>query len=275
MKYAFKVNLDNGQTETLIPDGYEDKELSDFDMYVLKYGGKNSFIGKVCNTLGVTRSMIKEVIINSRSDFGYNLIEENPYFKDIYDNLKEEDTYGAKNYQKKEVVITGNSANFRDMRDYLFYNLRKNGNTLINEIYTRNTELRRLLEKYVSIYNPLSYSEEDNRNINTLERQIVDTLSIYRNYRGMAVSRYNYENSKSNTNIYISNEELKKEKEIEKYNKYRNSLIEKARKQELDDNIDIDVITKERTEDYNQDYDEYLTEDEYNQMAGAGNVIKR
>lgn len=197
-KYCFKVTVNDGNNMGILPSSLSDKsELSDFDNYVYQSGGFLYLCNKLASELNIDSVQISDIKISQiRTGLDFSPIYVNPYLTDVLSSVKKKSIIGYDNYPLDTIVVSTDSDMYKEMKDYLFYNLEKNSDKFFEEIYVNNNKFSDLLKKYVTLYKIEFPSTDDARELSNLNDKILKGLSIYRNYRSLCKNRYDYENGR-------------------------------------------------------------------------------
>ena len=269
MEYSFKISFNNGKIKEIRPKELENGKLADFDKFTMDSNMK-TFLEEQAKLEGLTPYDITKTTIlckTRNNTYEANLINDNPYFYDIYNNLTKVAEYGKPPIVK--LVILRESECYREMKDWLFKGLKTEGHEFVKRIYGQYpNDFSKLLDKYVSTLNSYHEGEEDYYTETNLEIAIRDGLSVYSNYRGLAGKRYY--NEKNN---YIR----KVEPKFTPYQPTKKDLeLKNKQLEEYYNSIDNPTAN---TDNFNkkyldEDYEEFTEEDEYDQMTGGiGKVL--
>ena len=244
MKYSYKVYFEDGTTKLIGDQRLVDKELDSYDRFVLN-GNLEEMMPKALNALNIKTPIKKTTILGrteNKKEFEYNLLNDNPYFDDIFYYVKD-----SKDSRNKERIIDSESENLKEMRDYLFKQLKEDPDNFITNIYCFHNKFREILNKYAIAYKSNNYTEEDMHNLYELESTIRKQLSVYKIYRTLASRRYYYEKT----------------------------LINKVEEAKVVDVEEDEHEYSALTNEYNKKYDEYLEPEEYEQMANdSGSKVR-
>jgi len=255
-KYNFKVYLRDGNSIKMFPSVLDDKksELSDMDIFVYKCGFDFDLKKLLACELGIGISEIDSVkIIQNKSGREFSVISNNPYLTSILSSLKRKKINNYQSYEMDTIVVPKDNQNYIEMKDYLFKNIELDYQKFLKEVYKYDNEFSKLLYRYGMLLKHVTNSLEDLRDIQELKDKIETGLSIYKNYRGLCKSRYEYEkypfySKKSNTNVTVetkicySNPEYKEkevtQEDINGLNQFVNDFGEE--KEEFLDNEEIE-----------------------------------
>lgn len=259
VKYKFKVYLQNGETETIIPNEMKDTKLEDLDRFSIEKGG---FLG-LCEILGKELSMNphkidKITILQLKTGMEFSLISNNQYISAVLSSLQTKKVQRYGNYFIDATIISNNHSSYLEMKDYVFKNLHSNHLKFLNEIYHYQNSFHKLLYQYANAYQQGIYSEEEERNIKELERKITSELSIYQNYRGLSSARKRWE-------------EMVNRQSQNKYNQKNTTHLQVTSSVTTSPYIMYHVTEenlKNVTITFNQEYEEFLEPEEYEKMLG-------
>jgi len=257
-KYSFKVYLEDGSSRIVIPSTMMETDLYDMDKFACKHG-----YFELCNIIAkeleINSSIIKNIkIIRNNKDIEFSLITNNEYLLPVLNDLHREKIKSDRPYQMEVVVISSNNSSCQEMRNYLLNNLRKDSDNFLNNIYNYNNEFSRLLNRYSTLYNNGIVNEENERELRHLEQLISTELRIYKNYRGLCRSRKIYEENRHRP-VY----KQKNVKVSDVLYTNPNYTLTKEFKS-----------IKELTQDYNEEYEEFLDEEEFQSMTSVDSLPK-
>lgn len=268
MKYYFNVYLDDDSTMKYIPNELNsDKkdELIFFDLFVSCFSDTYKFYNRIEKDLNLTDRFIKKVTIDykrtkkSENLSAFSIINNNPYIKEVlkvdnnhFSYIRKKEIYGSKNYKRKVVSISSNCLDYTKMREYLFEEIGKQEEKFLEDIYTYNNDFSKLLLRYIILRKQRIDSLEDNNVLLEIKDKILEELSNYKTFRGLALRRYYYE---------------KKGYKFDKISDKPNNKEVPPKKEIIDiDSIDTTSEVIEDLESYNSKHDEYLEPDEFKQM---------
>lgn len=249
-KYCFKVYLNDGSSKKVSPSILgTNVELSDMDKFAYKCGSTFELHKILAEELGINLSEINKIsIFQLKTELDFSIIINNPYLTSVLTSVERKKIKGYQNYELDTIVVPKDNTNYLEMENYLFKNIEENCRLFLTDIYKYNNEFARLLYRYGTTYNKELYSEEESRNIQELKNKIKLGLSIYKNYRGICKSRYEYETKrnysktttppKKETQYYKQPEEKEKDFPqipLYQFNQYTNYLGE-----EKEEFLDID-----------------------------------
>lgn len=201
-KYQFSVILnDNSQHEVTLEE-LENAKLYDIDNFIMKIG-YSKLSRLLANELSIDFLKIEYIaIVNSKNkNIRFSIINKNEYLEPVfYDIYTREMQRYTKTYRSLETVISNDNEAFKEMYKYLLNELRSNPQKFLTSIYKYQNNFSNLLHQYGMSYQNNSNTEEEQRNIEELERQIKEELSIYKNYRGLCIAR-----SKAKSSFYTLN----------------------------------------------------------------------
>lgn len=192
MAYKIELAFKNGGYKRLKDEKNMEmvfKELSQADRYIIKHGGYYGII----DLFNVDRNEIKGVKITSvGKDIKYSLPGNNKYINAVLDsisvaNVKRYSSTGYYYYSYTDIIDSENES-LIEMKNYLFDQINLNYEDFRKNIYTYNNGFSQLIDKYHSYDNPNLSLEEVNTK-SELKMSIINQLSIYSNYRGLAIAR--------------------------------------------------------------------------------------
>lgn len=259
VKYKFKVYLQNGETETIIPNEIKDANLEDLDRFSIEQGGFLGLCEVLEKELSIHPHQIDKIkILQLKTGMEFSLISNNQYISSVLSSLQTKKVQGHGNYFIDTTVISNDNISYVEMRDYVFENIQGDYSYFLKEIYNYKNQFSKLLYQYGMAYNQGIYDEEEERNIKELERKIALELSIYKNYRGLSIARKRWE---ERVNRQIQNKHNQKN--------VRNLQVTSS---VTNNSYTIHPITEEDLKDviitFNQEYEEFLEPREYIQMLG-------
>lgn len=239
-KYVFKVYTKSSVYYAEIK-GLEEADLQEIDKFTVELGGILDLKQLLAKANEIDEQEITKVVILSlRKNREYSIITNNKYLKNTL------------------LEITGDqkiteSSHYQEMKAYLLKKLKSNEATdFLNNIYTYNNTFKDTLSKYVKAKKQMPASEEEDREISNLEREIFQQLARYKNYRGLCICRQknddNYYKPRINAHSQV----------LDPNNKY---------KLNYNSNYTFKTI-EEKTDDYNKENDEFLSKEEYSKMMG-------
>lgn len=257
-KYEFKIELEDGKVYKYVPNDLTSDELNDLDFFSMQYK-LFELENKFKSDLAINGNIKRVVIINVKNpEFEFNLIINNPYMKNLPQKFEKKDIF-RNNHPESVITVDKNSEAYKEMRKFLFDNINSKKDIFFDSIYNRKNNLRDLLEKYVQTIKQ-EINEEDMIELRKLIQNIENELSVYKTYRGFAVSRKKYEDTAITNVLPINN------RRVEVQENYASKPP-------------VFKTTQELVNEYNQedDEEEFLDEDEYMEMAGGeGNeVVKK
>ena len=269
MEYFYRIHFNNGDKKDFTGQDLIGKKLSAFDKFSTTDEFK-IYVEKGCQLKDLAVGDIKNITIVGKKAKGdsieYSLIGSNPYFYDVFDHLEEKEVWEYGRYKTVREVISTESNAYQDMRDYLLNELKHNSKEYFEEVYKYPGKFKDILTKYADSFSSNVTEEEEYHNIYELETAIRSHLTIYQIFRNVATKRYHHEQYAP----YRTKQAKKKTEE---------AVISKE-EQALHDKMMYAHYTKvssvtQRTNDYNQKYDEFIEPDEYGQMNGytGGKVL--
>lgn len=200
-KYQFSIILTNNSQHEIILEELENAKLSEIDNFVIRIG-YTKLLNLLADKLNISSANIGNVnIVNSKNkNIRFSIINKNEYLEPVFGDISTKETQRyTKTYRSLETVISKDNETFKEMYNYLLNQLRTNPEKFLINIYTYKNNFANLLHQYgMSYQNNLNTEEE--RNIEELERQIKEELSIYKNYRGLCIAR-----SKAKSSFYTLN----------------------------------------------------------------------
>lgn len=265
-KYSFKVYLTDGSSKKIILSSLEKADLCDMDKFVCDIGGFFELCDYLADKLELdSKSIDKITILRNKKEVEFSLINSNSYLTPVLNDLKIKKIQGYGPYQIDAIVVSSSNPTYLEMNNYLFKNLRNDYEKFLNEVYTYDNEFSKLLNRYGNLYSQGINQEDEINELKQLEDRISLELRVYKNYRGMCKSRYNYErnNNRNINNLNVANVTDTNVKLIN-----NNSTI-------YHDNTSNHEKFYESAIEYNQENEEFLDEEEYNDMVGDGNSYKR
>lgn len=201
-KYQFNIILtDKNQYETTLEE-LENAKLSEIDNFVMRIGYSN-LLKLLADKLNISSTKIEYVSIvnNKNKNVRFSIINKNEYLEPVFGDISTKETQRyTKTYRSLETVISKDNETFKEMYNYLLNQLRTNPEKFLINIYTYKNNFANLLHQYGMSYQNNLNTEEEERNIEELERQIKEELSIYKNYRGLCIAR-----SKAKSSFYTLN----------------------------------------------------------------------
>lgn len=193
-KYVFKVYYQNGTTDKVEPTDLLETDLHNIDKYIIDNGGIFELRNKLAKIVGKNVSDITKVsILRVNKQIEFSVVSANKYLEPVLDSVKTRKIQGNGNYMVDAVLVSSDNPVYKEMREYVYENIRGDHHNFLNNIYSYDNEFARLLNQYGSIYNKGLYLEEDARRIRELELKIDTDLRIYKNYRGMSIMRLKHE----------------------------------------------------------------------------------
>ena len=186
----------------------------------------------------------------AESFFEYKVIFKNPYIENLlrvenktFLNIKAND-----NSEKEidKMTIDTNTKAYDEMRNYLFKFLQDKdlSDIFFKKIFRYKNSFKELLRRYSVTYLSSENTNEDIEEIGRLRREIEGKLKEYKNFRVLAVTRYEYELkiAKKNDN----NEEERKELDIDDYNKECEEFLDEKEFNEMTGGDDNKVLIPRR-----------------------------
>lgn len=263
MEYFYRIHFNDGSKKDFTGKDLVGKKLSAFDKFSTTSEFK-IYITKGCNLVGQRESDIEKVNIVCKKDKGepieYSLIGNNPYFYDIFDNISEKEVWEYGRYQTIREVISSESNAYQDIRNYLLEELKYNSKEFFDNVYKYDGKFKDILTKYAASFSSNVDEEEEYHNIYELETAIRNHLTIYQIFRNVATKRYIYEKYGKKS----SKKEIKEEPISLKLSKE----LENQHTKLIDDYYNKVGSVTQRTNEYNEKYDEFIEPDEYGQMNG-------
>lgn len=232
MGYKLKITLEDGKVAFVIPEGVNRNSLVSFDNYVSKKGSNFFLFADLKKEFALNQNIKNVKIADTRTEIEYSIINNNKYLTPVLETVKKKNVQlSGEPYTRNTDTVDVNNSTFIEMKEYLFKQLKENINFL-DEIYTNKNTFSMILNKYIIAINN-NHNEEDNRNVNLLESEIIKALSIYKNYRSMCVARYFYEKNlhvKHQSNSTVKNVQIntnvKKNDEVDNQEKRKNYSID-------------------------------------------------
>lgn len=268
MKYYYKIYFNDGQTKKFTDKALVGKNLPDLDKFsfTTEY---QADIERGCQEMNLSTSKIDKVTIIHEKDRGvpteYSMIGKNPYFYDIYNNLTTQEVWGYNHaYRANKDIISTESEAYKEMRDYLLNQLKRNADNFFKNVYKYDDKFKEVLVKYARSYTSDVAEEEEYRNIFELEKAIRYYLTFYKNFRKVATRRYKYE-------LYGNYPKQPEPVEVKPLTKE----AEAHRQKMMDSYYDRRDTVSYKTREFNEKYEEFLEPDEYPQMNGntGGKVL--
>lgn len=260
MKYFYRIHFNNGETGDFTGKDLVGKNLSAFDRFSITDEFK-VYIEKGCKLKEMGPGDVKYIGIVCKKDKGdsieYNLIDANPYFYDIFDNLSEKEVWEYGSYKTTREVISTESNAYQDIRDYLLEELRHNSKEYLESVYKTKGRFKDVLTKYADSYSSNELGEEEYHNTYELETTIRHHLTIYPIFRSVATKRYIYEKFAPYKN------EVVKKKPIE-LSKEEKAMHDKM----IEEYYNKKDALRNKVDEYNEKYDEFIEPNEYQQMNG-------
>lgn len=254
-KYSYEVTLKTGEIKLVVPEKLATGNLADFDRFIEGIGGTIKFEQYISDKLGISCFDIKGIkILGNTKQIHFALMNGDQYLAPVLNDLKVKAISIPGRYSKTTTTVSTENPAYKEMKKYLYDNIRGDYNYFLSQVYTLNNQFSRLLNSYGYSYQQrMCTSEEDDRNIADLETQINQELSVYKNYRGLC--------------RYRTLAETKMDKHIKK-GPINNLTIKPDVKVLTPYTFDKDEEVAKQTVSYNQEYDEFLEPDEYEKMLG-------
>ena len=214
MKYFLRVHFNDGSIANVSAIGKEEKDLIAYDKYTTTKYYKN-FLKEVTKRLNKKESDIRKVKIGyikgnelkkDTEVIEYNLINNNPYMKDIFKYIepKKVSMYGTNKYKSERIVISNTSPNYEEMKDYIFDTLKNDSKVLLDEVLkykdSKDT-FKDALDTYQGTYYDIDELADQEEKVK-LERAIKNELTDYYRFRSMSVARFSYEEKKRMKEVY-------------------------------------------------------------------------
>lgn len=196
-KYCFNVCLNDNNVVQIVPNSFVGMvaELSDYDKYVNENGGFLPLCSSLAQERGINPSLIKSIkILQTRTGLEFSLIVSNPYLNPVLNFVSKKVINGYGEHPYNGMAVDNNCPQFIEMKNYLFNQLVENRDTFFGSIYTYKNEFSSLLSQYATLCKSID-GEDESRGLQELRSRILKGLSMYKNYRGLCKSRYEYENS--------------------------------------------------------------------------------
>lgn len=131
--------------------------------------------------------------------------------------------------------------------------------------------LKDLIQKYHNIYNRTNYTAEEVEEFNNIKEEIYKCFKRYKNFRGLVLFEKEYDNIYKYQNIQKSVSVKPKPKKFKLSTKEEINKIAEKYSRSCDKQRGMT-----RTEAYNREYDEFLTEEEYeNAYHGEDDILYR
>lgn len=253
-----------------VPESLKDtsKELFFFDNYAITHGDEQSFyeyVKEVANIKGDIKKITIDYKRNSTNvDHNrYNLVFDNPYINEVLSNKDGYYEYihkgnvkllGTPVKEKNVPVVDTNSVVYNNMKNFVLKFLKTDSEKLLN-IYHRKNTYSNIMNQYAILYQDKvneRISSEEYETLQLLETDVCAQLSRYGTFRAMAIGRYDYEKTQERIQ---ERENIKLTKNLEKEGAFK------------------PVFNDKQIDEYNQEYDEFLDEDEFGSMTGEGNAL--
>ena len=194
IKYAFKLYLDHATSRQVVPKEIEESNLVNMDLFVLKCGGSFQLIQKLQQEYNLLEETIQKVtIIHKKNQTEFSLCVDNPYLTPVLNQIQRKKIKGYGNYQMEVEVVPITNQTFQKMKEYVLTSLRSNYQDFLTNIYGYQNQFAALMYRYGNIYQAFPEREEDSYEIKSLERELEEKLSIYKNYRGLCIAYRNQE----------------------------------------------------------------------------------
>ena len=257
-----------------IPEGLKNtnRDIFYFDYYANACGNRDTFYKQI-KKLSRVRGEIKKISIDYRrtkenkDHSAYNVVFGNKYMKKIIEFEGKKFKYvkpetrkvpGKNVYEKDVVCVDMNSEPFINMKDFVFGFLEEDSEGFFKQVYTRKNGISTLMNQYAYLYdkkNKDELSPEEFEELSRKEIELTRQISRYRTFRALAIDRVRYE------------ERVFKQEERE------DKKAEKEMKQAVKITGDMEPEFEDYKTEYNQEFDEFLSEDEFCSMTGEGNTL--
>lgn len=243
-KYVFKVYTNKSQLEVTL-EGLENASLQEMDKFTVENGAYLDLVNTLANKLSIPSEEITRIcILSLRKGTEFSIITNNKYLRYFLLNLP----------NNQEVTPTDI---YKEMREYLFENLAPSkSQNFLDNIYDYNNTFRELLSKY-AITNKCSQESEENMNhARRLKIEVDESLKKYKNFRSLCICRsrneeYYHTLIRKTQNLTITPQ----------------VLITPNINLNKDLNHSFKSVT-ERTADFNDESEEFLSPEEYSDAYG-------
>ena len=305
MGYFYRVyNEDEKKWDEFVPDNFDidvQNELLYFDYFASISKSQEGLIKRI----GVSNRYYKKVNIsdiriglsNAGDGFvAYKPVYENKYIEKLFEvkngkflNIRANKLTPEERKQLKEdpkcgirvlnrMTIEPDCNVYKEMIQYLFETLK---NSDLSNVYFKNifskkrtskgkNGIRNLLNEYSKTYLFNEHTTEDIKHLEYLEEAIKEKLKHYEFFRVVAITRYDYEKEMADKGAWmVMQKEIELTEEEKRKLKAKIKRAEKKRVKEAYENKPDNNM-----DEYKQEYDEYLSPDEYNEMSnGEGNKV--
>ena len=157
MAYFYRIKFDNDTHKDVIPEQLIGKKLAMFDNFSMSSDFEN-FINATCVEFNVTKQNIEDIKIVKQDrrlkEIEYNLLEDNPYFYDVFQSVSVKEVYEYNYKTDREIISTGSEC-YHEMKDYLFNQLKRNSRVFFDSIY----KLRGLNNSHFGVYSDFKYRD--------------------------------------------------------------------------------------------------------------------
>lgn len=258
----YELTFNTGVVIKFTPDKLKtSKNISDFDAYyfTIEYKEEENRLLKERN-LNYLDIISRKIV---KGNYRYNVLGTKKYFGDIFDNLYTGNTGAFRNYEYEVVRIKNSSDNLIEMKEYIFDQLKHNKDDFFNKVLIYDSNIKKLLKRYVDLKSTDLMNSEDVDYLYEIEGKVMDELTVYSNYRKIAVSRSFYEKigDKRKSNQVTPSIHVDTKVDIEYRRKREEEKLANMGK------ID-DMISEFNRSDL--DKEEFIeTEEEYNMMRGG------
>ena len=217
-----------------------------------------NMIEKEFNIRGINHLSIKYVKNDYETPVYYKVITNNKEFNSCINSTQIKELKLMDKKRKTSFISLNNDLLKNELTELLKILNTKNY-ALFQEVYPKENDFSFLVKNYMnSNYDNELYSEEE-------LRKIILEFSRYKTFRGWIINKALPKTKKTSQNIIIKKESIKHKKinSIEENIAFYENEFEKRTG---------DTYSSYTTTFFNQENDEYLSEEEYNQMNGYSKI---